>query len=68
MGPSSQRYDQVEPRLIRRANGGWLAVSGPGAPIGIGVEGDTADEARECFRRELAAWTALSDKNESRTE
>lgn len=48
--------DPNAPRLLRRLNGGWLAVSGPGAEIRIGVEAETADEARKRFAEALQLW------------
>lgn len=63
---SQARYDLIEPRLLRREGGGWLAISEPGAKLRIGVVADTADEARARFGRELAAWQSLL--NETRTE
>ena len=58
---STERFGRVEPRLVERACGGWLAVSEPGAFLRVGVEGRTADEARERFRLEVLAWAALWD-------
>ena len=61
------RYDQIEPQLLRRLDGGWLAVSGPGAWIRIGVVADTEEEARQRFQQELAAWVKLRDKTDAET-
>lgn len=47
------------PRLLRCDYGGWLAVSGPGEAIRIGVYGLTAEEARMCFTAEMARWRRL---------
>lgn len=62
MAASTTGYDHPEPQLIRRQNGGWLAISGPGARVRVGVEGDTADEARQKYVAELAAWLAALDQ------
>jgi hypothetical protein len=58
---SSIRFDQVEPTLLRREDGGWLAVSPPNAPLLIGVAAWSADDARDRFVRAAREWTALLD-------
>jgi hypothetical protein len=59
---STVRYYNIEPTLRRRENGGWLAISEPGAPLRIGVEGATADEARRRFVQALGEWVVLLDE------
>ncbi len=59
---SPEWFAQVEPRLIRREDGGWLAVSPQGAPLPIGVVAWTADDARSAFVRALREWRALLDE------
>ncbi len=49
------------PNLIRRACGGWMAVSPQGETIKFCVLGDTEGEAREAFRASLACWRANLD-------
>jgi hypothetical protein len=56
---------QFSPRLLRREDGGWLAVSPDDAPIHIGVSAWSADDARTKFDRELRAWAALLSNNDS---
>jgi hypothetical protein len=50
----------IEPVVVRRQIGGYLAVSPDDAPLHIGVEGVDETEARENYRRALAAWGALA--------
>lgn len=56
-----------QPRLLRRENGGWLAVSEPGAPISIGVIGLTSEIARDRFKTEAAAWRRLLGETTNET-
>jgi hypothetical protein len=55
-------FTQVEPRLIRREDGGWLAVTPPGAPLPLGFAAWTAEDARQAFVRGLREWGALLDE------
>ncbi len=61
MSSSSDRFARIEPQLIRRENGGWLAVTPIDAPVPIGVTAWSADEARNQFVRALREWAALLD-------
>ena len=54
-------FDQIEPTLLRRADGGWLAVSPRNAALHIGVAAWSAEEARRRFVRELREWRLLLD-------
>ncbi len=54
-------YSLTVPVLIRRANGGYLAVSEPGSSLRIGVEGSTEAEARQRFTESLAEWVKLGE-------
>lgn len=49
----------VRPEVSERACGGFLAVSPEEAPLRIGVEGDTAEDARAKFAFALARWTEI---------
>jgi len=51
--------DDSNCRLIRRASGGWLALSGPNRPFRIGVTAPTPEEAGEALAEAEKAW----DKN-----
>lgn len=53
------------PKLLRRDDGGWLAVSPDDAPLHIGVSAWSADDAREKFGRELREWIALLSTNDT---
>jgi hypothetical protein len=46
----------VEPVLIERRCGGWLAITPRGWPLGIGVTADTRDAAVMQFREMLERW------------
>ena len=59
-------FDRVTPRLLRREDGGWLAVTPKGSPLPIGVAAWTAEDARSAFAREVKAWEALF-KDQPRT-
>jgi hypothetical protein len=50
----------IHPRLVEAADGSWLAIAG-GAPIRLGVVGETADEARLRFGEALAQRADLAE-------
>ena len=53
---------QICPELIKRAPGGWLAVSPDRAVIRIGVTGSTENEARDKFTQALQKWADIPTK------
>lgn len=55
-------HDLVKPRLIRRANGGWLAISPRNARFSIGVSAATEDEAGSKFRSVYNEWILLLEE------
>lgn len=59
------RNSTLEPELIERARGGWLAVTRREAPIRIGAAGRTEDEAREGFARLVAQWEKSREEEKS---
>ncbi len=59
--PFSTGFDQIQPTLLRREDGGWLAISPPDAPLHIGVGAWSAEDARNRFVRELREWRLLLD-------
>ena len=61
MDAKIQRIDEVRPRLIRRATGGWLAVSPDWARFLIGITADTESEAIDQFRASYARWVSIAD-------
>jgi hypothetical protein len=65
MSTFREAVQAMEPRLVRRENGGWLAVSQPGAPISIAVIGLDQDDARVRFRTEAVAWGVLLEERDS---
>jgi hypothetical protein len=44
----SEAVAKLEPRMVQRANGGWLAVSDE---LHMATEGKTPEEAREQFHK-----------------
>lgn len=61
MSTTLMRFKNIEPKLVRRENGGWLAISPVGASLRVGVEAWSAEDARVRFVRELGEWSALLD-------
>jgi hypothetical protein len=62
MAIESEMVTKLEPRLIERRNGGWLAVTDDDSPVRIGVVGDTEAEARERFHEALTRWRAAYER------
>jgi hypothetical protein len=48
--------DKIEPKILPRECGGWLAITPRWSPIRIGVTGATEAAARDRFRAALAKW------------
>ena len=46
----------IPPRIIERRCGGWIAVSGPGAEIRIGVTADSKEGALKKFEAAMLDW------------
>jgi hypothetical protein len=53
----------VIPRLIERANGGWLAVSPRGCSLQIGVTADNEEDARAEFRTAFDQWRDMLNRD-----
>jgi hypothetical protein len=49
----------IQPDLVRRTSGGWLAIAPNGAKFPIGVTAPTAEEASERFRSSYVSWVQL---------
>lgn len=47
-------FQRVEPRMIKRECGGWLAVSPRGCSLKIGVTGETEQGTRDQFAASFA--------------
>jgi 4-hydroxyphenylpyruvate dioxygenase-like putative hemolysin len=62
MNTSLQWFAHVEPKLIRREGGGWLAMSPDEAAISIAVIAWQVDDARAAFAKAVRAWTTLLDE------
>lgn len=50
----------IEPKLIERHCGGWLAVSADSEPLKIGTTGGDEREAREEYYRSYKKWRSYS--------
>lgn len=55
----AEGFDQIQPVLLRRLSGGWLAVSRPGSILSIGVAAESSEEAVDRFKLALTAWQRL---------
>ena len=53
---------QVEPVLIERRCGGWLAITPHGWPLGIGVTADTKAAAEHAFRVEMKRFSEIPNE------
>lgn len=51
----------VDPVLVQRQCGGWLATTPRGWPLGIGVTGTTKAETEKRFRDELARLSKIRE-------
>ncbi len=51
----------VEPVLIERHCGGWLAITPQGWPLGIGVTAETKADAEKKFREELERFSKIRE-------
>jgi len=58
----------MEPDLLERTDGGWLAVAPVASNLRIAVEGATREEAEEHFAAECAAWESLREAADRRAE
>jgi hypothetical protein len=63
MAIQPETVTMLEPRLIERRNGGWLAVTEDDSPVRIGVVGGTEAEARERFHEALTRWRAAYERS-----
>lgn len=50
---------EIQPHLLRRTSGGWLAVAPSTALFRVGVTALTENEAVEKFRFEYGKWVEL---------
>lgn len=50
---------RVQPWVIARNCGGWLAVTPRGWPLSIGVIADTEEAVKEKFAASLARWESI---------
>ena len=59
MALNIERSSDVEPRVIRRACGGWLAVCHVETGLSMGVTAPTEAEARKKFGYVLTRWLEI---------
>jgi hypothetical protein len=59
------QHREIEPLLIRRPHGDWLAVSPYKSYIQLGVTAPTEDEARNEFKCSVARWFEIICDTES---
>lgn len=50
---------RVEPRLIARNGGGWIAVTPRGWPLAVGVIAESQDAACRAFEAALQRWRRI---------
>jgi hypothetical protein len=62
MNTAIENAAEIQPHLMRRTCGGWLAVAPSAALFQIGVTALTENEAREKFRFEYGRWVELFKK------
>ncbi len=51
----------IEPEVINRVCGGWLALTPRAAPVRLGAVGLTEEAARANFAQMIERWAALRD-------
>lgn len=54
---------EIRPRLIQRAGGGWLAVLPSNCGLSVGVDAPSKDEALKRFRSEFSKWLEILSLN-----
>ncbi len=59
MNMSGFDWLKIEPELMQRRCGGWLAGSPSHVPLRFAVTADTEAEARDKFRSSLDSWVSL---------
>lgn len=57
----------LNPRIIHRECGGWLALSPPDEALRIGVVASTQDAAEAQYRASLAQWRLAFSEAANRT-
>lgn len=54
----------VSPVLIERRCGGWLAITPPGWPLGIGVTAQTKADAEKVFKEEMRRFSTIKERED----
>ncbi len=55
-------WPKIQPDMIRRTGGGWLAVARKGALLTIGVTAPTEDEAYQKFCSVYKRWIEILEQ------
>ena len=50
---------RINPDLVRRTGGGWLAIAPKGCPFSIGVDAPTPEGARAKFSSVIHRWLEI---------
>jgi hypothetical protein len=58
----------MEPRLLERACGGWLAIAPPDSPVAVAVTADDEQAARDRLHEALEEWARLLEAASLRTD
>jgi hypothetical protein len=56
---------QIQPKVVPRECGGWLATTPDVAPVRVGVTGETENAAREAFAISLGRWKSLVQEDDA---
>lgn len=54
----------IDPDLIKRECGGWLAVTPPGVPLRLGVEAADERAAIAAYHKERERWIEMLARSE----
>jgi hypothetical protein len=55
----------IQPVLIKRECGGWLAVTPDDVPLRLGMEGEDEQAAIDAYNRERANWIEILARSDS---
>ena len=59
MNTETDYYQKIEPNVVQRKCGGWLATAPKWSPLRFGVTAATESAVREAFQLALRDWSAL---------
>jgi hypothetical protein len=55
----------IDPKVIKRVRGGFLALSPRNAPLKVGAVATTEEDAREAFAAVVTSWRRSRDAEEA---